>query len=228
MEEAWRAGGGRLMVGFNRRHSPHTLAAKAFLEGAGGPLLVQCRVNAGDVAPGSWVNDPQSGGDRIRGELCHFVDLAGCLVERQPVGVEANGLPAKRAGDPPEDVAAIVTFEDGSIANLVYTARGDRRLPRERIEAFRGGRATVIENFSATRFFGPGAPRVHRSWRLDRGYRGELDAWLAALGTGKAAPVPFGAYATSTLATLAVGEALVAGRRAELDPDALARCLRPR
>jgi predicted dehydrogenase/threonine dehydrogenase-like Zn-dependent dehydrogenase len=228
VEEAWRKGGGRLMVGFNRRHSPHALAAKAFLDRSSGPILITCRVNAGDLPHGSWVNDPEAGGDRIRGELCHFADLAGFLIDQDPIEVQAKGLPSRVTSEPPQDVVATISYADGSIANLVYTARGDRRLPRERIEGFRAGTAFLIDNFRCTHFFGPGAPRVKRSWRLDRGYRGELGVWCEMLRRGVAAPVPFAAYAASTLTTLAVTEAITERRSVRVSAEALARCARPR
>lgn len=225
--DAWRAGGGRLMVGFNRRHSPHAAAAREFLAGAGGPALIHCRVNAGDIPPGSWVNDPLAGGDRVRGELCHFVDLVHFLLGGHAVAAEAAGLPPKRPDDPVEDVAAHLHFADGSVAGLLYAARGHRSLARERIEGFRGGRAFVIDNFRVTRFYGPGAPRARRTLRMDRGHRSELSAWFKALREGGPAPVPFAAYAASTLATFAVAEALAARRRVDVDGGALARCASP-
>lgn len=226
--EAWRAGGRRLMVGFNRRHSSHAKAAKVFLEGAAGPVLLHCRVNAGDVPLGSWVNDPRSGGDRIRGELCHFVDIAHYLVGELSSSVEAVGLPPGRKSDPTEDLVAILHFSSGSVANLVYTARGHRSLAREWIEGFRGGRVAVIENFRTTKFYGPGAPHVHRTWRLDRGYKDELSAWFQVLRDGGPAPVPFVAYAASTLATFSVCDAISSRSRVDLDPSVLAQCSAPR
>ena len=33
------------------------------------------RVNAGAVAPTSWVVDPVQGGGRLIGEVCHMLDL---------------------------------------------------------------------------------------------------------------------------------------------------------
>jgi predicted dehydrogenase len=214
------------MVGFNRRHSPHAAAARGFLAGAAGPALLHCRVNAGEVPAGSWVNDPLSGGDRVRGELCHFVDLAHYLLQDHAIAADAVGLPAKRYGDPIEDLTGLLLFADGSVANLVYTARGHRALARERIEGFRGGRISVIDNFRITRFYGPGAPRARRTWRLDRGFRGELEAWFQALRRGDPAPVPLATYAASTLATLAVADALASRQRKAVDLEILARCVR--
>jgi predicted dehydrogenase len=222
--EAWRSGDGRLMVGFNRRHSPHSRLAKDFLDSAGGPTLLHFRINAGEVARDSWVNDPLLGGDRVRGELCHFIDLAHYFLEEFPVAVDGRGLPAIQKENPVEDIVASVEFSSGSVANFVYTARGHRSLPREHIEGFRGGKVAVIENFRKTKFYGPGAPRTHRTWRLDRGYYGEFSAWAEALKEGKSAPVSFTAYAASTLVTLAVREAMASGSKVEIDQKILAEC----
>ncbi len=221
---AWRSAPGRLMVGFNRRHSPHATEARRFLAGAGGPLIVHCRVNAGAVPQNSWVNDPLSGGDRIRGELCHFVDLAQYLIGSQARRVEATALPVRSGETAIEDVTATLHFGDGSVANIVYTALGHRSLARERIEAFRAGSAVIIDNFRLTRFYGVGVPNAKRTWRLDRGYRTELESWFRALSDGGEAPVPFDAYAGSTLTTLAITEALKSGSGIDVDRNVMDRC----
>ncbi|MFQ5914694.1 MAG: bi-domain-containing oxidoreductase [Nitrospinota bacterium] len=222
--EAWREGAGQLMVGFNRRHSPHALAAREFLAGTTGPVLLHCRVNAGEVQPGSWVNDPLAGGDRVRGELCHFVDLAHFLLDGHAVAAEALPLPPKCANGPVEDVAVLLCFPDGSVADLVYTTRGHRSLARERIEGFRGGRAVVIDNFRVTRFYGPGGRRTRRTRPPDRGHRGELSTWFKALREGGPAPVAFATYVASTVVTFAVAEALAAHGRVDVDANTLAHC----
>lgn len=221
MVEAWRAGQGRFMVGFNRRHSNHSLIARDFLAGTAGPAIFHLRVNAGDVPRGSWVNDPLSGGDRVRGELCHFVDLAHYFMNGHAVSVEAAGLPAARAHEPFEDLTATLHFGCGSLANLFYTSRGHRSLERERIEGYRGGRAVVIENFRRTRFYGLSAPRTYRTWRIDRGYRGELSEWFQSILEGKASPVRFADYLASTIATLSISEALATKGRISVEEKIL-------
>jgi len=223
--EAWRSGQGRLMVGFNRRHSEHSRKAKEFVNGAAGPILLHCRVNAGDVPSGSWVNNPRMGGDRIRGELCHFIDLAAYLVDEYPLSVEASGILPGLDGGPTEDLVAILHFPSGSVANLVYTARGHRSLARERIEIFKGGQVATIENFRVTRFYGSGAPRAYRTWRLDRGYKSELSVWIKALREGRPSPVPFDAYVASTQATLCLLEALSSGKPVCVDRLVVTQCI---
>jgi predicted dehydrogenase len=218
--EAWNKSRAVLMVGFNRRHSPHAIRAREFLEGAAGPSLLHIRVNAGDVPPGHWVNDPRSGGDRVRGEVCHFVDLVQFLTGAEVVSVDAAGAAPRRDGDPVEDCALILRLADGSIGNILYTARGTRRLGRERVEIFRGGRVAVIDDFHTTRLLGHTRRRAaYRTWGVDRGHRGEIDAWLSALRGREEARVPFVAYVGATAATLAAADALQSGRTCRVETD---------
>ena len=63
-----------LMVGFNRRFAPLAVRMKTFLGEVHEPLSLHYRINAG-LLPTHWLNDPQQGGGRIIGEVCHFVDL---------------------------------------------------------------------------------------------------------------------------------------------------------
>jgi predicted dehydrogenase len=75
---------GRLMAGFNRRFSPLTRKAKEVFAEHTGPLSVLYRVNAGRIPRAHWTQDPEKGGGRIVGEVCHFVDLIQFLVGAPP------------------------------------------------------------------------------------------------------------------------------------------------
>ena len=128
------------MVGFNRRFSP--LAARLREELAGvGPLVLAYRVNAGALPAGHWLAGPEEGG-RIVGEACHFVDLATFLTRSVPVRVFA-AAPAGAA----EPASMLVSFADGSVLALTYAVIGSRRLSKERLEVFGGGRAWVLEDW---------------------------------------------------------------------------------
>ena len=48
---------------------------KTFLAEIHEPLAIHYRVNAGYISADHWVNDPEQGGGRILGEVCHFVDF---------------------------------------------------------------------------------------------------------------------------------------------------------
>jgi polar amino acid transport system substrate-binding protein len=128
-----------LMVGFNRRFAPFTEKLKQFFAGRRESMVINIRVNAGYIAADHWVQRGQSGGGRIIGELCHFVDWARCIGGYPMVNVTANALP-DGARYNRDNVVAAITFEDGSIANLVYLANGDRSIAKEQFEVFCEGR----------------------------------------------------------------------------------------
>ena len=78
-----RRPGLHLMVGFNRRFSPHVVKADELLRGRVGPLCMSMTVNAGFIPADHWTQDPQVGGGRIVGEGCHWIDLLSFLVGNQ-------------------------------------------------------------------------------------------------------------------------------------------------
>ncbi|WDT82676.1 MAG: Gfo/Idh/MocA family oxidoreductase [Candidatus Manganitrophus sp.] len=65
--EAKATEGIQLMVGFNRRFSPHMAQARALFQDRKNPLVMLYRVNAGAISPDHWVHDPEIGGGRILG-----------------------------------------------------------------------------------------------------------------------------------------------------------------
>lgn len=184
-----RAAEGRapvLMVGFNRRFAPLVTTMRRLLDGVGGPKALVITVNAGAVPLDHWTQDPEVGGGRILGEACHFVDLARFLV----------GAPIARWGrwslpTPARDCATLqLAFADGSTAAIHYLANGHRGFPKERVEAFVGGRVLQLDNFRVLRGWGWPGVRRRRLWRQDKGQRAAVAAFLSALRTGRA-PIPF-------------------------------------
>ncbi|MBW1707822.1 MAG: hypothetical protein JRJ86_22120 [Deltaproteobacteria bacterium] len=51
-----------LMVGFNRRFSPHVKKIREMLKGRSEPLAMNFTVNAGIIPKDVWVHDPERGG----------------------------------------------------------------------------------------------------------------------------------------------------------------------
>lgn len=54
-----------LLVGFNRRFSPHTVKIKELLRGRSGPLCLNITVNAGEIPADHWIQDPERGGGEL-------------------------------------------------------------------------------------------------------------------------------------------------------------------
>ncbi|HEX8557370.1 MAG TPA: bi-domain-containing oxidoreductase [Pyrinomonadaceae bacterium] len=206
------ASAGRLTVGFNRRFSPHAREAKEFFAGRRSPLSIVYRVNAGRVPRSHWTQDAREGGGRIRGEVCHFVDLMQFLTGAPVTRVYAESVTSDdREAVDDDSVFVTLKFADGSNGAVAYLAEGDRALAKERVEIFGAGRAFVIEDFrSASRY--AGGRETRSSLRAqDKGQREEARAVCAALREGGPAPVSLADLANTTRATFRILDSLRTG-----------------
>jgi predicted dehydrogenase/threonine dehydrogenase-like Zn-dependent dehydrogenase len=207
-----------LMVGFNRRFSPLTERLKSFFAGRNEPMLVHIRCNAGFIPRSSWVQDPENGG-RIVGELCHFVDWARAVVGCPMLTITATALPD--AGRYTRDnVTVVIGFKDGSVANLLYVANGDRAVAKEYFEVFCGGSIGRIDDFKALYLSRDGKTETLKSGQ-DKGHRRELELTIDAMKHCKDAPIPFDQLIEVTEATFAVEEAIRTHRTLSLDGRAV-------
>ena len=191
-----------LMVGFNRRFAPMTVQLKRFLAEIHEPLAIHYRVNAGYIAPDHWVNDPEQGGGRILGEVCHFVDFLCFLAGACPVEVQGQtlGNPGQYSG---ENVLATLRFANGTIGTISYLANGDRSASKERVEVFGGGSVVILEDFRSLELVRHGRKRMTRArWGQDKGHKAEMQAFLDAVRGKSGPPIPFEQIVGSTLATL--------------------------
>lgn len=191
IEAAVRAGRTILTVGFNRRFAPLARALKQELSRRTGPVALVLTVNAGNLPKDHWTQDPVSGGGRIVGEACHFIDLARALAG-SPLR-DVNVVAARDAsGRPIDDVAHIVmSFEDGSTAVVHYLSNGSAAFPKERIEAFADGRIWQIDNWRRLRAWGGGTAVGNVLSKQAKGHREELQQFADAVRTGGQPPIPY-------------------------------------
>jgi predicted dehydrogenase/threonine dehydrogenase-like Zn-dependent dehydrogenase len=176
-----------VMVGFNRRFAPYTEKLKEFFQNRQEPLALHIRVNAGFLPRDHWVQ--QAPGGRIVGELCHFLDWARFVVGKPVALVSALALPDLNRYNH-DNVAVWISFTDGSIANVLYVANGDRTVPKEYIEAFCEGSVARLHDFRFLELIRNGKKRVFKSSQ-DKGHRQELDRTIQALRHGGSSPIPF-------------------------------------
>lgn len=195
-----------LMVGFNRRFAPLAAQLRNELEAVASPTLL-ARVNAGPLPADHWTHDPEEGGGRLIGEGCHFVDLLSYLAGARAVTVHALAVPhPQRPLECSDEVVATLRFANGAVGTLVYSGGGDPRLPKERIEAFGGGLAAVLDDFRRLELHRGGKRRVTKQ-RQDKGHKAEVARFLAAV-QGEADAPAVGTYLDSTQATLALVDSL--------------------
>jgi predicted dehydrogenase/threonine dehydrogenase-like Zn-dependent dehydrogenase len=181
----------QLMVGFNRRFSPHVQKMKALLAPVKTPKSFIMTMNAGAIPANHWTQDTSVGGGRIIGEACHFIDLMRFLAGSPIVHVQA-----RRMGDAPgetvtEDKASITLgFEDGSFGTILYLANGAASFPKERVEVFAAGRVLQLDNFRKLKGYGwPGFGKMNL-WKQDKGQSACTVAFLQALDKGLPAIAP--------------------------------------
>lgn len=203
-----RATGQRLMVGFNRRFAPLVVEMRKFLARHNRPLVAICRVNAGFIPPGHWTQDTTTGGGRIIGEACHFIDLLQYLVGSLPVEVYARAI--QTAQGPVEDEAVItLTYEDGSVGTVIYAAGGDKAYGKERIEIIGDGRVAVIDDYHTLETIHDGKREQKKArMRTSKGHREEWETLVAAARAGSPTPISPEEIAASHLATFAAVDSL--------------------
>ena len=206
--DAVGASQGQAMVGFNRRYAPMVQEMQKHFGPAHGPMIMSFRINAGAMEKGHWTNDPTEGGGRVKGEVCHFVDLASHLAGHRAVHVGARSVPTSKLLD--ENIVATIGLEDGSAAGIVYTSLGDATYGKEHLEVFCDGKVARIDDFQRVELCGDGRSKRHRRGRHDKGHRQEMMYFCDALRHGEDLTASFWQSAESTLATLRLADSLAA------------------
>ncbi|HNK16707.1 MAG TPA: Gfo/Idh/MocA family oxidoreductase, partial [Nitrospira sp.] len=203
----------QLMVGFNRRFSPHAKEARKFFASRTNPLVMLYRINAGRIPPDHWVQDPHIGGGRILGEVCHFVDYMQALCGAPPTTVFAGRVGRHSSGLTDDQCSVTLTFSDGSIGTIVYTAEGNAALPKERFEAHADGRSLVMDDFMETSFYEGTRHRIFKTAKRDKGFSEEMASFVQAVETGGAPAIPFDQVEAVTRACLLAVRSLQSGTR---------------
>jgi predicted dehydrogenase/threonine dehydrogenase-like Zn-dependent dehydrogenase len=205
-------GNDRVMVGFNRRFSPFLVQLKEEWGRRNAAHTISYRINAGPLETGSWYAQSDSEGSRFVGEGGHFIDTMNWWLDSLPRRITAAG-----SSDSPDDLSVMLSYPDGSLVTVSYLTNGDPRVAKERIEIFGDGMTACFDNFSRFELWTAGR-RVSRKQRdPDKGQKGELQAFIAAVTSGTAMPIDFASLVGTTAATLAVSESIGVGWPIELD-----------
>lgn len=210
IDTAMTATNGSVMVGFNRRFAPATLATMEALKSVSGPKTLAFHVNAGVLAPDHWYANVAESGGRVLGEACHFFDFA-CHVLGQPVKVTAQTVGRPKV---PDSVTAQVEFADGSSAQVIYSSEGDSAFPKETFRVFANGLIVECENFMRLSIFRKRKETAKKF--ASKGHAEEMAAWLAFLQNGAAHPLPYEQARQSMRLTFAALDSIREGRSIEL------------
>lgn len=177
-----------VMVGFNRRFAPMAVRLREALNARSRPYRIRMVVNAGRLDPDHWTLDPQSGGGRIVGEGCHFIDLTRYLVAKPITAVRC----LRRDKDGQDGGAFEIAFDDASVAVLDYRTDLPPHIPKEVIEVSGEGFSATIHNWSKLTSNGLGGLSIGRFWAgpPQKGHPEALRAFLTAVREGPP-PIPW-------------------------------------
>jgi predicted dehydrogenase/threonine dehydrogenase-like Zn-dependent dehydrogenase len=217
--EARRDSQQQLMVGFNRRFAPVSVAIKEEFKNASEPLVLNMRVNAGFIPKDHWTQIPEIGAGRIIGEMCHFIDLAQFFTGAEPVKVHAECIGTVNSKIKPDDnIVIVIRFSDGSICNLTYLANGDKAMPKEYIEVFSAGKIGVIDNFLGGSVYANN--KVKKLKLAGKGHKQEVEVFLSAIAEGKETPISFRSICLTTLTTFKIIDSLYTGLPQQIELNA--------
>ncbi|RXJ52449.1 bi-domain-containing oxidoreductase [Gelidibacter gilvus] len=210
VEEDYKEAGVTLMVGFNRRFADVSKAIKKAFENLTEPVFVNIRVNAGFIPKEHWTQNPEIGGGRIIGEMCHFIDLMQYFTDSEPIKVYAdciNTTNEKLKAD--DNISIIVKFKNGSVGSLNYLANGDKSLPKEMIEVFGGGKTGRIHDFRSGELHE--GNKITKIKSISKGHKQEVEAFLTSIKEGTVSPISFESIRLTTETTFKIIDSLNIG-----------------
>lgn len=200
--------GGSLMVGFNRRFSPAVREIQQATAHRRSPLVMQYRLHGGYIALDHWVQTAQGGGRNL-GEACHMYDVFRSLAGAPVKSIHAAAIdPGALAYLRSDNFSATIQYEDGSLANLIYTALGPKQgLAKERLEVFCDGECWIVDDYKKLTRASDQAV-LWQSAEADKGHFEELSRWGDAIATGSDSPIPFAELVETTAVALHIEDQL--------------------
>ena len=198
-----------VMVGFNRRFSPHIVKMKELLKSSNAPKNIIMTINAGAVPSDHWLQDKEVGGGRIIGEVCHFIDLMRFLVCEKVTNYSATMIGESRLVPVRDDkVVIVLSFEDGSVGVINYLANGGKAFPKERIEVFSNDAVLQLNNFRELRGFGFKGFNKFKTIRQNKGQKECVSAFVNSVTSGSMAPIPMQEILEVSRLTIKIAESL--------------------
>ncbi len=209
---AQQQSGKTVMVGFNRRFSPHAEKMKSLLGNS--QMNVIATMNAGNIPANVWVHDMLVGGGRIIGEACHFIDLITYLTGSKVKAVCMNAM-GVNPEENTDNATILLKYENGSTGVINYFSNGSKAYSKERVEVYSQERTLIMDNFRKTEGFGfKGFSKLKT--KLDKGHKNQFHKLIAQTKNGGSALIPFDEIVNTTKASFAAIESLKANQWIEL------------
>ena len=116
-----------------------------------------------------------------------------------------------------DNLSVTLQFRDGSIANLLYLANGDRSVNKEYFEVFCESKIARLDDFRELHLSAAGKTETVKA-KFDKGHARELSLTAEAMRSGGSSPIPFEQLLEVTEAVcFAVEESIQAQRTVALE-----------
>lgn len=197
-----------LVIGFNRRFSTLTGELKRRLPK--GPCSMNYQINAGSIPHSSWIQDRETGGGRILGEVCHFIDYLSFLNGGGPSQVHSFCM-----ADPMNDCDTVLIslkYANGSIGSVHYFSNGPKGIGKEKIEVYSDGCRFQIDDFHTLNIASGGETFKKRLLAQDKGQKYLVHQFLRSIKEGLSSPLPVKESLNSTLVTFLAIESMRTGQ----------------
>lgn len=198
-----------ISVGFNRRFSPFSRKIKALIGTATDSLNMIATMNAGFIPLDVWVHDMKTGGGRIIGEACHFIDLMVYFTGSKVAEVSMCAL-GKTPTDQTDNAIITLKFQNGSQGVINYFSNGSKSYQKERVEIYSQGRTLILDNFRKLEGFGFKGFSAMRG-TLDKGHKNQFNELITQVKTGGEPIIPFEEIFNTTKASLAAIKSMKEG-----------------
>ena len=128
-------------------------------------------MNAGYAPPDAWLHED---GGRIIGEACHIIDLFAYFTDARIASISSEKItPGSKAYLAQDNVSITLKYEDGSVANLIYTALGNSKYPKENLELYCDNKVYKMTDYKKLEMFGD--PALTKELKeADKGHLQEL------------------------------------------------------
>lgn len=178
-----------LLTGFNRRHSRYLQEIAKHTTARQNPMIIHYTMNAGYIPLDHWVHTEEGAGRNI-GEACHIYDVFNFLTGAKAVSVSASSIqPSGAYYSAKDNFIATVTYDDGSVANLIYTAAGSKDYPKETMEVFFDGKIITLDDYRSMK--GDGIKLASLETKgSEKGQFEEIKAFGRAIKNGGEPPIP--------------------------------------
>jgi polar amino acid transport system substrate-binding protein len=198
----------RLMVGYNRRFSPSLKKIKEEINND--IVLANYCVNAGYIPNDSWIQDPEKGGGRILGEVCHFVDALQFITGSHPIQVYATAIQGNGELRQGNDVLTIsLHFRNGSLGIITYAGYGDPSMPKERLEISSINRNWVLDDYKKiTTYSGGKSKSITIS---GKGHAEEVREFQRSIASGAPMPIEYDSILYTSVTTFRILDSIFTG-----------------